>query len=98
MIFKLNDENFEAKTAKGLKLIEFSTPWCGYCQKQVPVLEELDKVWIGQVNGDEAQYLVQKFHIQVYPTFLVLKDGKEVSRFSGYHTKIDIMNILMNYM
>ena len=98
MIHKLNDENFDSLTDKGLKLIEFSTSWCGYCKKQEPILEEMDKVWIGQVDGDEAQYLVQKFHIQVYPTFLVLKDGKEVSRFSGYHSKFDLMNILMNYL
>lgn len=98
MIVKLNDDNFDVQTATGLKLIEFATSWCGYCQKQEPILNELDKVWIGQVNGDESKYLVQRFHIQGFPTFLVLKDGNELARFSGFHSKFNIMNILMQYL
>ncbi|MDD3236778.1 MAG: thioredoxin family protein [Candidatus Gastranaerophilales bacterium] len=98
MITKLDEKNFTTETQSGLKLIEFSTPWCGFCKKQEPVLEEMDKVWIGQVNGDDSPALVEKYGISGYPSFVVLKDGKEVDRFVGLHTKFDIMNILLKYL
>jgi len=98
MITKLNNENFANETNKGLKLIEFFADWCGFCNRQEPILEEMDRVWIGRVNTDENREIAKKFKISSLPSFVLLKDGKEVERFSGLHSKFDLMNIIMKHM
>lgn len=98
MITKLTKENFEAETKKGLKLVEFFATWCGYCKKQEAEFEFMDKVWIGQVNADDDAELAVKYGVASFPTFLVFKDGEEVTRFSGFRCKEDLMSLLMKYL
>ena len=98
MITKLTKDNFETETKGGLKLVEFFADWCGYCKKQEAELEQMDKVWIGKVNADDENELAIKHGIAGFPTFLVMKDGKEVTRFSGLRSKEELMNILMKFV
>ena len=98
MIIELNKDNFTDKTQKGLKLIEFFADWCGFCTRQDAILNEIDKVWIGQVNTDENKELARKYGVSALPSFIVLKNGAEVDRFSGLHSKFDIMNILSKHI
>ena len=98
MITELNKENFENEIKGGLKIVEFYANWCGYCTRQDPILEELDKIWIGKINTDENRELTQKFGITSLPAFVIFKDGEEVHRFSGLHSKFDIMNVITNYL
>ena len=44
--------NFEDEIKQGLKLVEFYTTWCGYCKKQLYELEQMKKIWIGQIDAD----------------------------------------------
>lgn len=97
MLKQLTADNFTNDTAEGLKLIEFYAPWCGYCKKQEEELNAMDKVWIGQVNADDNTELAIRFGIHSFPTFLVLKNGKEVQRFSGLRKKEDLMNIILKH-
>ena len=98
MITELNKENFDDKTQKGLKLIEFFADWCGVCTRQDAILHEIDKVWIGKVNTDENRELAKKYGVTALPSFIVLKNGTEVDRFSGLHSKFDIMNIMTRHL
>ena len=98
MITELNKENFDDKTQKGLNLIEFFADWCGFCTRQEPILEELDRVWIGRVNTDENKEIARKYKINSLPSFILLKNGEEVDRFTGLHSKFDIMNIITKHM
>lgn len=98
MITKLDKTNFDDETKDGLKIVEFYADWCGYCTRQDPILEELDKVWIGKVNTDDSRELAQKYGISSLPSFIIFKNGNEVHRFSGLHSKFDIMNVITNYL
>ncbi len=98
MITELNRDNFDEETKNGVKLIEFHTSWCGYCKKQQPELEQMDKVWIGQVDADKAPAVATNFNVNSFPTFLVMKNGKEMERFSGYRKKEDLMDKVMKYI
>lgn len=97
MITELNEKNFEENTKSGLKLVEFYATWCGYCQKQRPILEELSKnnIWIGTVDADKNSDLTQKFSISGYPTFLLFKEGKVIAKLAGYHEKSQLLSRLM---
>jgi len=98
MIKELDNKNFNKETEKGLKLIEFFADWCGFCTRQEPILEELDKVWVGRVNTDENKEIARKYKISSLPSFVLLKDGEVVDKFSGLHSKFDIMNIIMKHL
>ncbi len=98
MLTELNSENFNEMTEKGVKLIEFYTQWCGYCKKQLPELEQMDKIWIGQVDADNAPAIAAKFNINAFPSFLIMKDGEVAEHFSGMHKKEDLMAKIMKHV
>ena len=100
MIVELNEENFDTETQKGLKLVEFYATWCHYCMNQRIELEELkdSDIWVGIVDGDESPAIVKRFLITCYPTFVLLKDGQKIAEFSGFHSKSQLLNKLMNYL
>lgn len=98
MLKKLNDKNFSEETKSGTKLIEFYTDWCGYCKRQKSELEQMDKVWIGQINAEESPYLAKKYSINAFPTFLVFKNGKNIEKFSGMRSKEELMAHIMKHI
>lgn len=98
MITNLNEQNFEQETSNGLKLIDFSATWCGYCKMLRPELEALDKIWIGYVDGDESPRLAKKYMVSGYPTMVLLKNGQEVDRIVGYRPKEDILSVIMKHL
>ena len=98
MLKELNNDNFKNELENGLRLVEFHTSWCGYCKKQQPELEKMDKVWIGQVDADKFPKIAAQNNVNAFPTFLIFKDGKEADRFSGYRKKEEIMEKIMKYL
>lgn len=98
MIKELDITNFENELEKGLKLVEFYAPWCGFCNRQEPILEEMDKIWIGRVDTDDNRNIAQKYRVNSLPTFILFKDGNEVDRFLGLHSKFDLMDRLNKYI
>ena len=98
MITLLTNADFDEKIKNGVKLIEFHTAWCGYCKKQQPELEQMGKVWIGQVDADNEPAIAAKYKINSFPTFLIMKNGEEVERFSGMRKKEDIMDRIMKHL
>lgn len=98
MIKELDSENFVKETQNGLKLVEFFADWCGFCTRQEPILQELDKIWVGRINTDENRDIAKKYRINSLPSFVLLKDGEEIDRFTGLHSKFDIMNIIMKHL
>ncbi len=71
-----------------IELLDFSAEWCPPCKTMAPIFEELKEEFVGKVEfrkigiderGDEAA----KFKVMSIPTFVILKDGQEVSRKVG---------------
>ena len=80
-----------------IQFIDFEAGWCGPCVAMKPVIEELEKelsgkVEIKKVNVDENQEEASKHGVMSIPTYLILKDGKEVERFVGVTSKEVIKN------
>lgn len=73
-------------------LLDFWAKWCGPCQMAGPIVEELSQdvnglAKVGKVDVDLEQSLSQFYGVMSIPTFIVVKDGKEISRFVGYRDK-----------
>ena len=98
MLVELNNENFTKETSNGLKLVDFYTTWCGYCTKQQEVLNELSEngFWIGKLDCDKYKDIANEYRITGFPSFILFKNGKIATQFSGYHTKGQLLNKLTN--
>lgn len=80
-------------------LIDFWAPWCSPCKMMEPILEELEKelkekVEIKKVNVDEEPTEASKFGVMGIPTYVVMKDGKEVARKVGFTPKDELVKII----
>jgi thioredoxin 1 len=85
-----------------IQFVDFEADWCGPCVAMKPVIEELEKelagkVEIKKINVDQNQDEASKYGVMSIPTYLVLKDGKEVERFIGVTSKEVIKNKLSKH-
>lgn len=72
-------------------VVDFWAEWCGPCKKMAPhyedASEEIEEVNFGKVDMEEHQQLGGKMGVRALPTLLILKDGDEVARKSGFMNK-----------
>ena len=69
-------------------VLDFWAPWCAPCRAMAPVFEQAAQalephVRLLKVNTDKEQELAARFGIRGIPTFVIVRDGKEVARTSG---------------
>jgi thiol-disulfide isomerase/thioredoxin len=69
-------------------LLEFSSDNCPPCRSMQPIVSELVArgVPVRQVNVQTEPQLVSRYQIRSTPTYVVLRDGREVTRLVGAQT------------
>ena len=74
----------DVESLRGTTVLEFGTPWCGYCRAaQGPIAEALagqPDVQHLKVEDGSGRPLGRAFRVKLWPTLVFLRDGKEVSR------------------
>ena len=75
-----------------LKIIDFYADWCSPCTMMHPIVEELSKELKGRVeferiDVDKNSEAAGKYDVGSIPTFVLLKNGKEIERIVGYRGK-----------
>ena len=78
----------------GVTVIDFWAPWCGYCVRMMPVIEEIAGELEGKANTDEEPSLARDLQVEVLPTFVILKDGEVVDRKIGFLPKGDLQGAI----
>lgn len=92
----ITKENFDTEVMQAAQpvIIDFWATWCGPCQMMGPVVEELadeiPDVKFCKVNVDEQPELAAKFGVMSIPTFIMIKDGKEVKKTMGAMPKSEL--------
>jgi thioredoxin 1 len=100
----LNKTNFERVTSKSNKpvLIDCWSTWCGPCRMQLPIIDALAQELRGiavvtKLNLDENPELTARFSVVHVPTLIILKDGKELGRKSGFMLLSKLRETLISF-
>jgi len=83
----------------GVTLIDFTAKWCGPCRVMKPTLASLGTEYAGRVrmleiDVDDEQVLAQQFDVRSMPTFVLVRDGKEVGRVVGSRPRAFLAGML----
>ena len=94
----VNESNFQEEVLEAATpvLVDFWAPWCGYCQRLGPVLDELaaetaSKFKVVKVNVDANRSLAQKHGVMSLPTMILFKSGEPVEKMIGFMPKANIL-------
>ncbi len=83
-------------------LVDFFATWCGPCQRQGPILDEV-KAQVGEsanivkIDVDKNKRLAAQYNVRSVPTLIVFVAGEAVWRDSGLHTKDQIVAKLREF-
>ena len=68
----------------GATVVEFGSPWCGYCRRAQPLIAAAfaahPDVRHFKIADASGKRLGRSFGIKLWPTLVFLRDGKEVAR------------------
>ena len=87
MLVHLENEDFNEMIKDDLVIVDFYANWCGPCKMLSKVIESYDgegKLDILKVNVDESNELANKYQVFSIPTVVVLENGKEIKRRTGF--------------
>lgn len=101
-VLELEDKTFtkEVKLSeKPIVLVDFYATWCGPCQLQHPILEEIaaefDYVKVCRIDVDKAPRIAARYGIISVPTIMVFKQGQIMNIQIGLQTKENLRNMVM---
>ena len=82
-VTNITAENFNTEVLESEKpvLLDFWAPWCGYCRRLSPVIDQLDAAYEGRlsirkVNIDEEPELADTYEVETIPTLYLFQKGK----------------------
>jgi thioredoxin 1 len=74
----------EIDTLEGPTLLEFGSPWCGYCRAVQPLLASAlaDHPHVRHIKIADAsgRPLGRSFKVKLWPTLVFLSNGRETAR------------------
>ena len=91
MLQQVTTEQYKGIDKTGPYILEFYSSTCGPCKMLSYVLKDIDKndpdFRIYQAEFNENADLKEELGVTGFPTILLMKDGKEVSRIEGLKQK-----------
>jgi thioredoxin 1 len=100
---QIGPKNFDSViNKKGVVIVKFWAPWCMPCSILKPEFNKAKaqvgkKVKFVEYNVDLRGKPLSKYNIQVIPTMVIFKNGKEVSRDSSILDSSAIVNWVKQY-
>jgi thioredoxin 1 len=74
----------EVDRLAGPTVVEFGSPWCGYCRRAQPIIAEALAGHPGvrhlKIADSSGRRLGRSFGVKLWPTLVFLSDGREVAR------------------
>jgi thioredoxin 1 len=83
-LLETEPQRAELDRLAGPALVEFGSPWCGYCRRAQPLIAEALAEHPGvrhfKIADASGKRLGRSFGVKLWPTLVFLSDGKEVVR------------------
>lgn len=84
-------------------LVDFFATWCGPCQYQAPILQEVaseigDAAHIIKIDVDKNPSAAQTYGVRSVPTLLIFKSGNVVWKQAGVQQKEELTRLLKSFM
>jgi thioredoxin len=89
----VTDDAFAAEVLEAEQpvLVDFTAAWCPPCRVMKPVLAELaaerPELRVVQLDVDTEQRTAARYGVLSMPTFILFRDGREVTRLVGARPK-----------
>ena len=99
-VLVLTDRSFESTVLQsGIPvLVEFGSSWCVPSQQQKAVLDDLSEDGLvckfGFLNTDQNPKVPRDLKVKGCPALILFKEGKEVYRGYGSHSKGSLLEVL----
>ena len=76
-------------------LVEFWAPWCVHCRRIASAMEKIadqykDELVVSQVNIDDEPALSESERIELVPTLVIYKNGKDLGSIVAPESKAKI--------
>lgn len=102
MIKDIDFRNFQSFINDRLVVIYYWAEWCISCQSQKSILVEIEKelldlTSIGQININDNRFIADQQKVKNIPTLVIYKNGIEAERFTGLHSKQEIIQNIKKY-
>jgi thioredoxin 1 len=101
MSTEINEDTFDEETANGWVVVDCYTANCGPCKKvkvDLPEVEsELPDISFATLDCISNPSVAQKFGVMSVPTFVIMHDGKIVTKFTGYTGKDNLVEKIKNF-
>jgi thioredoxin 1 len=83
-------------------LIDFFATWCGPCQYQAPILEEVasamgEEARIIKIDVDRNQAVAAQYGVRSVPTLMIFKQGEVKWREAGVKEKEQLIQLLKSF-
>lgn len=82
----------------GPVVLEFGVGWCGHCQAAMPAVEEAlaaaGPITHLRIEDGRGRPLGRSFQVKLWPTLVMLNDGREVARVSRPTHATDLQEAL----
>ena len=84
-------------------IINFWATWCGPCQVQGPIVQDVhevmgEKAVVGKLDVDANPKTAQTFGVMSIPTLIIFKNGQPVKQFVGVQGKDVLIAELNKYV
>ena len=74
----------EVEALQGPAVLEFGTPWCGYCRAAQKLIAQAlgDQPQVRHLKVEDAsgRPLGRAYRVKLWPTLIFLRNGQEVAR------------------
>ena len=93
-------QNFDTEVLGSDKpvLVDFWATWCGPCQIQGPIVEELadeqTAVVVGKLDVDAEEDIAGRYQIMSIPTVILFKGGEIAAKAVGLQSKESLLEMI----